>query len=102
MVELPGRTANLMAVWRMGAGDGCGKEQFNISFCLAIGGYMPYFKSYSTNEGISWSTPTPISKVAPPGCARPWMITLGDTVLLSGGRQRFANTTDVSPRATAC
>ena len=95
VVELPSGDG-LLAVWRMGAGDGCGKEQFNISLCLAVGGYMPYFKAYSTDEGMSWSTPAPISNVDPPGCARPWMITLGDTVLLSGGRQRFSNTTDVS------
>ena len=96
VVELPGPDHRLMVVWRMGAGDGCGKEQFNASACLAIGGYMPYFKAYSKNEGASWTVPEPISNVDPPGCARPWLITMGDTVLLSGGRQRFANTTDVS------
>jgi hypothetical protein len=96
VVELPGGDRRLMAVWRMGAGDGCNEQLFNFSYCLAIGGYMPYWKAYSSSEGLSWSAPEPISKVDPPGCARPWMITVGDTVLLSGGRQRFAHTTDAS------
>ena len=95
VVELPG-SKHLMAVWRMGAGDGCGQQQFNISFCLEVGGYMPYWKAYSSNRGSSWARPQPIAKVDPPGCARPWMLALGNMVLLSGGRQRFANTTDVS------
>merc|ERR1711969_65457 len=37
----------LIAVWRMGAGDGCGKQSFDTPLCLQWGGYMPYWKSYS-------------------------------------------------------
>jgi len=80
----------------MGAGDGCGKLLFNFSVCNGMGGYMPYWKSYSSDMGESWDKPQPISNVAPPGCARPWLHAIGNTVLLSGGRQRFAGTTDVS------
>jgi hypothetical protein len=29
----------IIAVWRMGAGDGCGKDQFDTEKCLAMGGY---------------------------------------------------------------
>eukprot|EP01047_Picozoa_sp_COSAG01_P045808 COSAG01_NODE_4249_length_5207_cov_3.508319_5_plen_84_part_00 len=64
MVELPGGDRRLMAVWRMGAGDGCNEQLFNFSYCLAIGGYMPYWKAYSSSEGLSWSAPERISKVS--------------------------------------
>ena len=39
IAELGG--GRLIAVWRMGAGDGCGAELFNTSLCLQEGGYMP-------------------------------------------------------------
>ena len=74
--------------------------------------YLPYWKSYSSNGGRSWSKPAPIAAggagastedggashqyASPPGCARPWMLVVGKTLLLTGGRDRSANTTDTT------
>ena len=57
---------------------------------------MPYWKSYSSDMGRSWGPPQVISKQPrPPGCARPWLLRVGETLLLSGGRMRNLNTTDI-------
>ena len=80
-----GRT--LMAVLRLDGGDGCASRDGATDQH-----YLNYHRSTSTDLGRSWSTLTPI----PAGCARPRLLALGSTLVLTGGRHRNANTSDVS------
>ena len=88
LIQSPG-TLNaplLLAVIRFDGGDGCDGHNVNETFK-----YAPYHISRSFDEGKTWSSPVPI----PAGCARPRLLQMGDILLLSGGRYRFANTSDV-------
>eukprot|EP01052_Picozoa_sp_SAG31_P050215 SAG31_NODE_11359_length_1039_cov_1.205319_2_plen_152_part_01 len=76
---LPGNKA-ILAVIRLDGGDGPRTHP-----------YVNYHKSISTSRGLTWSKATPI--VA--GCARPRLLQVGSTMLLSGGRMRDASTSDV-------
>lgn len=53
--------------------------------------YVNYHRSVSTDRGKSWSALTAVDA----GCARPRLLQLGTTMLLSGGRRRNENTSDV-------
>lgn len=56
--------------------------------------YHEYIHTLSTDRGKSWKKP---SLVVGAGCVRPKLLTLTDgAVLLSGGRECYANRTDVS------
>ena len=56
------------------------------------GVYRPYYQSYSTDFGSSWTRATPIPGT---GCARPRLLSLGADrpMLMSGGRMCWANET---------
>ena len=56
------------------------------------GTYRPYFRSLSSDLGVTWSRAVPIPGT---GCARPRLLGLGPgrPMLLSGGRMCVANTT---------
>jgi hypothetical protein len=50
-----------------------------------------YHRSVSTDHGKTWSKLTAVDA----GCARPRLLQVGSTMLLSGGRHRNDNTSDV-------
>ena len=77
---LPGDTTIIAAI-RLDGGDG------PISHP-----YVDYHRSVSTDRGASWSKAAPMKGA---GCARPRLLQLGSTMLLSGGRMRNRNTSDV-------
>lgn len=54
--------------------------------------YRPYYQSYSSDYGKTWSIATPIPGT---GCARPRLLSLGvgKPMLMSGGRMCWANMT---------
>jgi hypothetical protein len=54
--------------------------------------YRPYYQSYSSDLGKTWSVATPIRGT---GCARPRLLSLGvgKPMLMSGGRMCWANMT---------
>ena len=68
----------LLAVIRMDGGDGVGSP------------YLNYSSTLSSDFGATWSRLRPTNA----GCARPRLMLLGKTLLLSGGRHRSANTSD--------
>jgi hypothetical protein len=76
---LPGHKA-IVAVIRLDGGDGPRTHP-----------YVNYHKSISTDFGLTWTRATPIDA----GCARPRLLQMGSTMLLSGGRMRDASTSDV-------
>ena len=76
----------LMAVVRFDGGDGC-----SASGPDETQHYSNYHSSISTDMGQTWSAPTPL----PAGCARPRLLTFGSSLVLTGGRHRNANTSDV-------
>jgi hypothetical protein len=76
---LPGDTT-IIAVLRLDGGDGPKTHP-----------YVDYHRSVSTDRGSSWTKAAPIGA----GCARPRLLQLGGTMLLSGGRMRNMNTSDV-------
>lgn len=47
--------------------------------------YLPFYWTQSSDSGRSWSKPVAMNGT---GCARPRLLLLGDTLLLSGGRMR--------------
>ena len=53
--------------------------------------YVNYHRSVSSDRGATWSKLTAVDA----GCARPRLLQLGPTMLLSGGRHRNENTSDV-------
>ena len=62
---------DVLCVTRMGAGDG-------------RGGYMPLYKTVSSDKGQTWSTAAAMPGI---GCARPHLVQLDDNItLLSAGR----------------
>ena len=72
----------LYAVMRLDAGDG------PISHP-----YVPYHQTISQDGGLTWRHPTPMPHGM--GCARPRLLRIGNSVLLSGGRMRNLNTSDI-------
>lgn len=76
----------LMAAVRFDGGDGC-----SGATSAETQHYANYHSSVSTDMGASWSTLTPL----PAGCARPRLATFGSSLVLTGGRHRNANTSDV-------
>lgn len=76
---LPGNKA-ILAMIRMDGGDGPKTHP-----------YVPYHRSVSTDRGITWSKAKPVDA----GCARPRLLQLGSVMLMSGGRMRNKNTSDV-------
>ena len=74
MVQLPGRQGRpgrLVVAFRQDAGDGWG------------GRYAPYMWTTSDDIGKTWATPVAMPST---GCARPRLLLVGDTLLMSGGR----------------
>ena len=82
---------SVMAVWRMGAGDGL---IWNKSLGIN-GSYHFYNHAISTDGGLTFSPEAPMPTM---GCAKP-MLTRVDgvnmPVILGGGRKRLMNTSDV-------
>ena len=87
VTQLPdGKT--LLAVARTDADGHCDKPAPPGSH------YHEYIHTLSTDKGRTWRKPTLITGA---GCVRPKLLTLsGGAVLLSGGRECYANRTDVS------
>jgi hypothetical protein len=68
-------------------------------------GYLPYYKAFSSNEGVTWTRAVPMNKM---GCVRPRLLQLGvpstvgtdagrhGPLLLEGGRNGILNTSDVN------
>jgi len=80
---LLGDNSTILCVMRIDAGDGPETHPYRF-----------YQQVTSTSEGRTWSAPEEMPGL---GCARPRLLVLGDTVLLSGGRRRLPpfHTTDV-------
>lgn len=86
MALLPdGKT--IVAVIRLDGGDGC------------LGGntdepqhYLEYRITRSTDWGFTWK---PLEVLEGTGCVRPRLLVFGSQILLSGGRHRTKNTSDV-------
>ena len=72
MVFLPDEST-LLLVMRMDGGDGPLTHT-----------HKPYYRTTSADGGVSWAKATPIDGA---GCARPRLLRVGDTMLLSGGRK---------------
>ena len=70
----------ILAVVRLDGGDG-----------PATHPYVNYFQTVSRDGGRTWSKLERTSA----GCARPRLLRLGSTLILSGGRQRNSNTSDI-------
>jgi len=66
---------DVLCVMRTGAGDG-------------RGGYLPYYKSISSDGGRSWSKAEVMPSI---GCARPHLLQLGNATILSGGRKMMGH-----------
>jgi hypothetical protein len=80
----------VLAVWRMGAGDG---HKWNHSMS-STDGYQYYNFAISSSGGASWTAEAQLPGV---GCARPKLLSI-DAVgltLLGGGRLRIENTNDI-------
>jgi hypothetical protein len=78
----------IFAVLRLDGGDGCkGHESSPYDQH-----YLNYHKSLSTDFGRTWSRLSPL----PAGCARPRVLLIGSALVMTGGRHRNANTSDVS------
>lgn len=80
----------VLAVWRMGAGDG---HKWNHSMS-STDGYRYYNFATSSNGGASWTTEAPLRGL---GCARPKLHSMDASGLtvLGGGRLRIENTNDI-------
>ena len=76
----------LMAAVRLDGGDGCAANGSNET-----AHYANYHSSFSTDFGETWSRLQPL----PAGCARPRLLSFDSSLVLSGGRHRNANTSDV-------
>lgn len=70
----------LLAMIRLDGGDGPKSHP-----------YVNYHRTVSTDRGKTWSPLTAVGA----GCARPRLLRIGTTMLLSGGRHRNDNTSDV-------
>lgn len=71
----------VLAVIRMDGGDGPVSHP-----------YLNYYRTVSVDGGRSW----PVATVVPgAGCARPRLLRMGNSTILSGGRMRNAATSDV-------
>jgi len=73
MALLP--NGDVLCVMRTGAGDG-------------RGGYMPFYKTLSSDGGRTWSKPEVMPNI---GCARPHLVQLGNVTILSGGRKMMGH-----------
>jgi hypothetical protein len=69
---------DVLCVMRTGAGDGAG-------------GYLPFFKTYSSDGGRTWTKPEAMPNI---GCARPHLVQLGDVTILTGGRRMLRHAYD--------
>ena len=97
LVVLPGAEAGAEA----GADAGPDAEPEAVLVVVRMDGgdgpvshpYANYYRALSVDGGATWAPPTPIANA---GCARPRLLRLGRRgALLSGGRMRNANTSDV-------
>ena len=79
---------SVLAVWRMGAGDG---HKWNHTMS-SIDGYQFYNHALSTDGGVSFTTEAPLHGM---GSARPKLLSLGNLIMLGGGRNRAENTNDI-------
>eukprot|EP01050_Picozoa_sp_SAG11_P005808 SAG11_NODE_424_length_9590_cov_3.114635_2_plen_690_part_00 len=92
----------VLAVWRMGAGDG---HKWNHSMS-STDGYQYYHFATSADGGASWTAEAPLPGL---GCARPKLLSLpqtatvaagaasshGGLTVLGGGRLRISGTNDI-------
>eukprot|EP01047_Picozoa_sp_COSAG01_P016780 COSAG01_NODE_869_length_13031_cov_28.329467_7_plen_490_part_00 len=87
LVRLP--NGRLVIVMRFDGGDG---HDSCLRNCTAE--WKPYFWSTSDTDGRSWSLAVPMVGT---GSARPRLLLVGSTLLLSGGRMRYRTADGVGP-----
>jgi hypothetical protein len=87
LVRLP--NGRLVIVMRFDGGDG---HDACVANCTAE--WKPYYWSTSDDDAKTWSTAVPMEGT---GSARPRLLLVGSTLLLSGGRMRYKTADGVGP-----